>query len=238
MRREIKPEMLDSLPADDPRAIQSRRDLQKVNWWMGNAGMMSGLLNGLLRQDRPQSLVELGAGDGTLLLRLAARLAPKWKPARILLLDRQLLVSARTRAKFEELGWPVEVVRLDVFDWLERRNPEPHDVFLANLFLHHFDDHALRRLLGHVAQQAGVFMACEPRRAELTLFATGLLPLLACNSVSVDDGRISVRAGFAGNELSTLWPSGEESWQLLERPAGLFSHCFVAQRTNSYRSKA
>ena len=41
MRRHIQPEILDELAVDDPRAIQSRRDLQKVNAFMGHTGMVT-----------------------------------------------------------------------------------------------------------------------------------------------------------------------------------------------------
>jgi hypothetical protein len=38
-----------------------------------------------------------------------------------------------------------------------------------------------------------------------------------------------VRAGFAGHDLSRLWPASQ-NWTLHERPAGWFSHLFIAQR--------
>jgi hypothetical protein len=56
-----------------------------------------------------------------------------------------------------------------------------------------------------------------------------LLGFIGCNDVSRHDAKISVRAGFAENDLSALWPA-DEGWRLMERPAGLFSHCFMAQR--------
>jgi hypothetical protein len=40
---------------------------------------------------------------------------------------------------------------------------------------------------------------------------------------------VSVRAGFADEELSALWPS-IPGWKLQERARGLFSHSFVARR--------
>ena len=40
MKREVKRELLDELPAGDRRAIGSRRDQQKVNAWMGHADIM------------------------------------------------------------------------------------------------------------------------------------------------------------------------------------------------------
>jgi hypothetical protein len=47
--------------------------------------------------------------------------------------------------------------------------------------------------------------------------------------VTRHDAVLSVRAGFAGRELSALWPSAD-GWKLEERRAGLFSHLFVAHR--------
>src|ERR1035437_8835337 len=217
MKREVKRELLDELPAGDRGAIGARRDLQKVNACMGHAHIMV------------RALADLGAGDGTLLLRLAKSIAPRWKPVRVVLVDRQRLLSPRTKAEFAALSWHVDSLEMDVFDWLQRPHPEPSDVTIASLFLHHFKEHDLRRLLGHAADQTGFFLACEPRRVNFSLCAAALLGVIGCNRVTRHDAKISVRAGFAENELSALWPL-DEGWRLRERQAGLFSHCFVAQR--------
>lgn len=230
MKRELKRELLDDLPPDDPRAVHSRRDLQRANAWMGNAGIMIRVLASGFRNRSAESIVELGAGDGTLLLRLAKRLGPRWKPSRVVLVDQQRLLSPKTGAAFKALSWNVEAVQMDVFDWLERPEPAPSDLTIANLFLHHFTEGDLRRLLRHTANQTGFFLACEPRRSNATLGATGLLRLIGCNEVTRHDARISVRAGFTDHELSSLWPV-DSAWRLMERRAGWVSHCFVAQRT-------
>jgi len=188
-------------------------------------------LAGAFSERSPRSLVELGAGDGTLLLRLAKRMAPRWKPLRVVLVDRQRLLSTRTKAEFEALSWQVETLEMDVFDWLRRPDPEPNDVTIANLFLHHFSEDDLQRLLWHAAQQTGFFLACEPHRVNVSLCAAALLRFIGCNDVSRHDAKLSVRAGFAKNELSALWPASGD-WRLMERQAGLFSHCFMAQRIN------
>jgi Methyltransferase domain len=229
MKREVKRELLDELPAGDRRAIGSRRDLQKVNAWMGHARIMARALAAAFTYRSPRSIVELGAGDGTLLLRLAKSIAPRWKPLRVVLVDRQRLLSPETKAEFEALSWQVESLEMDVFDWLQRPHPQQSDVTIASLFLHHFMEDDLRRLLRHAAHQTEFFLACEPQRENFSLYAAGLLGLVGCNDVSRHDAKISVRAGFVDSELSALWPV-EEGWRLMERQAGLFSHCFVAQR--------
>jgi Methyltransferase domain len=231
MRREVERELLDELPADDRRAIRARRDLRRVNAWMGHARIMARALAPTFGDRSPRSIVELGAGDGTLLLRLAKTIEPRWKPVHVLLVDRQHLLSPRTQAEFEALSWHVESVQMDVFDWLKCADGrgERSDVVLASLFLHHFAQGDLRTLFAHAARQTGFFMACEPSRDTVSLRAAELLWFIGCGDVARHDARISVKAGFAGNELSALWPAAA-GWRLTERSAGPFSHCFVAQR--------
>src|SRR5258706_15950763 len=119
MRREVKRELLDELPAGDRRAIRSRRDLRRVNAWMGHAHIMVRALTGAFIDRSPRSLVELGAGDGTLLLRLAKSMAPRWKPLHVLLVDRQRLLSPRTKAEFAALSGHAESLEMDVFEGLQ-----------------------------------------------------------------------------------------------------------------------
>lgn len=227
MRRRIEPELLDELPPEDPRAIRSRRDLQRINRLMGNARLLaSTLLEGL--REPPRSIVELGSGDGTLMLRLAGQLAPRWPgPIRVRLLDRQPVVLPATLAGFAGLGWEAEVLRCDLREWL--RQSQSCDLILANLFLHHFTEAGLREFFAEFARLARAFASCDPRRWRPALAATHLLWAIGCNAVTRHDAIASVRAGFRGDELSALWPA-ESGFSLLERPASHASHIFFARR--------
>jgi len=235
MKRKVERELLDELPPSDDRAIGSRRDLQRANAWMLHARIVARILTGAFVGQPPRSIVEWGAGDGTQLLRLAKSISPRWKPLRVVLVDRQPSMSPETEAEFKALSWPVEFLEMDVFDWLQRHNKEHIELIIANLFLHHFTEDQLRRLLGQAARQTGCFVACEPRRATFSLCGVALLGVIGCNEVTRHDGRISVHAGFAKSELSELWPVGND-WRLMEREAGPFSHCFLAQRVAERRS--
>jgi SAM-dependent methyltransferase len=222
--RNIQPEILDELSVDDPRAIQSRRDLQKVNTFMGHPGMVTRALRA--EPSLPRLVVEIGAGDGTFLLRVARRLRNQ-AGARAFLVDRRPSMSAATREGFEAAGWDVETCQSDVFEWLCRPHAETADVMVANLFLHHFRDSELVNLLNLAAQQTRGFIACEPQRSRTALAGTALLRLIGCNDVTMHDARVSVRAGFRDRELSVLWPR-DAGWRLAERRRGLFTHAFVA----------
>jgi hypothetical protein len=225
--RRLEPEWLDQLPADDPRAIRSRRDLTRVNSFMGNARRMADALLKHAAGQQPRTMVDLGSGDGQFMLQVARRLAPRWPDVTVVLQDQQSIVSPATRASFAALGWRAEPTSADVFDFLAQARPA--DVVTANLFLHHFVDEQLIRLLAQVARTASLMVACEPRRSKLVVEASRLLWAVGCNDVSVHDAIVSARAGFNGHELSALWPR-EPQWQLHEHAAGLFSHRFIAHR--------
>jgi SAM-dependent methyltransferase len=228
--RRLEAELLDHLPADDPRAIRSRRDLKRVNAWMRNSGCVAAMLRKYSDGRQPRTILDLGCGDGAFMLAVARRLAPHWRGVNVILLDRQNIVSAATRASFAALQWRAEAVSADVFDYLSNAQPGSVDAITANLFLHHFTDEQLTRLFVRTAELAWLVTACEPRRAKFVIEVSRMLWAAGCNEVTVHDAIASARAGFAGAELSALWPRGDV-WQLHERPAALFSHCFAAWRT-------
>ena len=269
MNRRVEPELLDTLPADDPGAVGSRRDLQRLNEWMGHGQIMARALGSALDGEARQQLVELGAGDGEFMLRLARQLSPRWPGVRVTLVDQQEAITRHTRQALDALGWRVECVKADVFDWIEQpreqrcdgqadsgsgpaaaahydqqsaagpnwNGPRAEDgsrsgrrpnAVIANLFLHHFDDARLAELLRGIARKAGVFIAVEPRRSRWSFEFSRQLWAIGCNRVTRHDAPVSVRAGFTGKELSSLWPA-DGNWRLEERPARWLSHLFVAR---------
>jgi SAM-dependent methyltransferase len=220
MRRVVEPELLDQLPAAHPDAVHSRNDLRRLNAAMRN---VSHLASALRAMDAPVHVMDLGAGDGSVALRVATLLG--WHNTRITLVDRTPAVSSKTLRAFEERGCPATVRVADVLAEL----PDGADVIITNLFLHHFHDEQLRTLLAAAAQRCTTFIACEPRRAWRALLASRCVGALGCNAVTRHDAVASVRAGFLGDELSQLWPGREESL-LSEEAVGLFGHRFVARK--------
>lgn len=228
LTRCVEAETLDHLREDDPQAIRSRHDLRRINLIMGNMPILDSLLNDSLARP-PLRIAELGAGDGSLLLRLARRRARSWPGVTLTLVDRQNLLSARTRAAFAELGWTVHAAAMDVFAWLDREDHPRYDAIVANLFVHHFEGDALIRLFRAVAQITECFVACEPRRARIPLLFSHLVGAVGANAVTRLDAVLSVRAGFRDRELSSCWPNNGE-WHTSETDARLFSHTFAAVR--------
>ena len=229
LARRVEPELLDGLAADDPQARRSRGDLQRIHRAMATLPIVERALDRGTSGFEPRTLLELGAGDGSLMLRLAQKRAVSWPNVRVTLLDRLNLVAPQTLNGIREAGWTPTVVAMDVFDWLAQRDHSRWDVVLANLFVHHFASDELQRLLAGIAARTGVFLCCEPRRSALALAGSHMVGLLGAGPVTRRDAVSSVQAGFRARELSSLWPNGQD-WVVSEFSAGLFSHCFLAGR--------
>ena len=230
MKRIVEPEWLDELPTDNPGAVRSREDLRRINFVMGNVEIIENMFLKAFPNAAPRKIMELGAGDGTFMLKLAQKLSPRWSNVEVVLVDRLKIISPETVQKLKQLGWRAEIVCADIFEWLS--DCEPVDCVMANLFLHHFEAEKLALLLCQVSSKSRLFLACEPRRSALALAGARLLWLLGCNAVTRHDALVSVRAGFQGAEISELWPQ-EKVGEIEENDAGVFSHRFMAKRAAS-----
>ncbi len=186
MIRQVLPEILDSLPGDDPEARRSRRDLRLINFLMGNERW-------IMRQEKPGGIVELGAGAGELTRKLA-------RDGKVTGLDFQELPEGL------ELPWAAG----DLFENLPLVQA---DTVVANLILHHFEDEQLAEL-GVLIKDRKSLIAVEPWRSQVSLFEGGLLwPVI--NRVTKHDMMASIRAGFRKGELPRLLNLGEE-WEWRE----------------------
>jgi hypothetical protein len=236
--RRVEPEELDGLASDDPRGRRSRRDLRRVHVAMRSIANLQRAVAALRLGVQPRRILELGAGDGTLLLRFARAQRPRWNDVELTLLDRVDLVSEETRAGYRELGWQVIFQRADALEWAVSRQTRSgedrrYGLCFANLFLHHFEPAPLVLLLHAVAAATDAFVACEPRRSNIALVGSRLIGLLGASEVTRQDAVKSVAAGFANRELSAAWTAARGDWNLVEFPAPPFSHCLAAVRAES-----
>ncbi len=241
--RVVTAEVLDHLAPTDPAARRSRRDLARIHRVMATRSIVARGWQALVSTQHaklplkvPLKVLELGAGDGTLLLGVARRLGSTWPPVQLTLLDRQSVVSQATLAEYASLGWDAAVRVADVLDWAAPAADSADtsvaplwDLISTSLFLHHFEGAQLDTVLRAVASQALRFFACEPRRDWLALAGSHCVGALGANAVTRADAVVSVHAGFRARDLGSRWP-GKGAWQCREYAAGLFSHCFSARQ--------
>ena len=195
MKRQLTPEILDSLPPGDSAARRSRRDLRVFNAVLGNARWLGRVLPPLVRPG--ERVLELGAGDGELGTRL---------------LSAGLTMAGLDRAP-RPATWPA-AARWHQADALAFDGWGGYEVVTGNLIFHHFDAAALRALGTRMAAHARVIVAGElvRRRIFQRLFAA-LCVLVRADAVSRHDGRVSIEAGFRGDELPELLGLDPAVWR-------------------------
>ncbi len=203
VNRVVVPELLDELPAEDPEARRSRRDLRVINLLMGNFRWVR---RAVARQ-RAGRLVELGAGDGALLASLSAA----GEGCELTGIDLQPRPAGLARA----ITWH----RGDVFAALAEqpggRTANAGTTIVANLFLHQFEDDRLREL-GGLLRSCDVLCFSEPLRSRLAL-AEGRCLFPFVNRVTRHDMIVSIRAGFRRGELPALLGLRDADWDVREQ---------------------
>ncbi len=193
--RELVTEWLDVLPADHVDAIRSRRDLEMINFFMGNERW---ILRQLELWPEIDCVVELGAGTGQLISRLSEKF-PEKSCIAIDLIERPAGVAAG-----------VEWRRQNALDF---QLASGRTMVIANLFLHHLPAAQLAKLFTNISA-ADALICVEPLRTRLSLTMASLIyPWV--NTVTQHDMIASIRAGFIAGELAECAPA---SWQWDESP--------------------
>jgi hypothetical protein len=195
--RLVEPEILDSLPADDPEAIRSRRDLRWLDHWLGNSRW---ILERIATDEHAAAgVVELGAGDG----RLCAQLRAALQQGNVTGIDLQPRPVGMDRS----IRW----IEGDVF---ETAADMRGGICVASLLLHHFDAAALR-VLGGLLNGFSSLIFCEPLRSRAPLiFSKIASPFVG--RVTRHDMPVSIRAGFVRDELADLLGLNHRSWRIDE----------------------
>ncbi len=212
--RLVRPEILDSLPDDEPAAQRSRRDLQVINRLLGSERWFR---RTLAERVRPGGrLLEIGAGDGILGRRLM-----KAGLGTVAGLD----LVGRPRFWPEWAPWfQTSVFHFDA--WSD------HPVVIGNLVFHHFRDEELARLGGQLNLHARLIVANEPLRTpRAARLFSALCPLIRADSVTRHDGKVSIAAGFRDDELAVLLGLDAKIWTWRVEKTVLGAACrLIAER--------
>jgi hypothetical protein len=212
MLRACLPELLDSLPPDHPDAVHNRRDLRIINRFMRNRQWFEDKL--LTLRHGGECALELGAGMGEMALGLGRRGIPVdgldlWpRPA----------------------AWPADRAwhRADLRDF---DGYAPYPIVIGNLILHQFPDVELERLGARLRAHSRIILACEPVRRRLSQLLVGAVaPLLGANHVTLHDARVSITAGFRGEELPRALGLDDGKWRYSCATTALGVYRMVAER--------
>ena len=188
-RRVIRPELLDG--AGDEEAAVNLADLRSINRWLGGHAVLRGCLRRWFRTQDSFRMLDIGAasGDGARVVRNAF---PRCQVISLDLLRRNLRLAPEPKLAGDAFRLPFEAGCFDVV--------------ACSLFLHHFEDADVVRLLGEMGRVSrGYVLAIDLERRWL---AREFLPatrwLFGWNAITLHDGPVSVAAAFRAEELGRL----------------------------------
>jgi len=212
MQRILESELLDSLAPDNPDAVHSRRDLRIINKILGNYRWLTRTLRPLLRKG--EVALEVGAGSGELGVCLASH---------------AIAADGLDRCPRPD-NWP-SARTWHVADLRNFIGYDQYPVVFGNLIFHHLDALELAQL-GEILQgRARTIVACEPVRRKISqaLFST-IAPVFRANRVTLHDARISIAAGFTGDELPRALQLSPAKWEWRCETTLLGAYRMVARR--------
>ncbi len=187
--RVLKPEVLDTLPAEEAR--QSLSDLVRINKFWGGYSTLHSLLESAVPPGQTFTLLDVGAASGDMGRRLQ-----KWRPqAQVTSLDyieSHLEGCAGPRVAADAFALPFA--------------PRSFDYVFCSLFLHHFTDEQVVQLLANFGRLARrqVLVIDLWRHPVPYYFISQTRWLFGWDPVTVHDGAISVEAAFRPRELTDL----------------------------------
>lgn len=201
-----EPEIMDDFSVTDDRLERALRDIRVTNRLLGGYGPSHHAIRALLPGDGPHHVLDLGSGSADYPAHLV-----QWGDAQGLdirvdaleansvtarhaqdYLDRTL--SARLRPR-------VQVICADVFDYAP--SDASYDIAHAGLFLHHFPNDDLVRLLGRMRGLCpNGLVINDLHRHPLAYASIWLLArLLPTSPMYQHDAPLSVRRAFTQDEL-------------------------------------
>jgi 2-polyprenyl-3-methyl-5-hydroxy-6-metoxy-1,4-benzoquinol methylase len=204
-KRIYEEELLDAGEGTDEDVAQSLTDLRRINRFLGGRKVVLRAISSCLDGDRSRrvSLLDVGTGSADIPMAVAALCSQRGLETLIAAVDiseRNLRVS---RARLQVTS-EVHLVQADSLKLPFASRS--FDFVTASLFLHHFREEDVVRLLadfGRIASRA-VIVNDLVRNLVPYYFTRITFPILAASFLTRNDGPVSVLRGFTPAEMNEL----------------------------------
>jgi ubiquinone/menaquinone biosynthesis C-methylase UbiE len=194
MKRSYKAEIMDDFSIQDERIDIALKELKVINKYLGGISTTKSALSYFIQSKKGDlKIIDIGSGTSDNLL--AAK--NKIPDLQIISIDKNLraLSSSKNQAK---------KINSDAFELPFKNNS--CDIVHAALFLHHFNEAQIQKLLKEFLRTAkrGIIIN-DLQRSYFALLGIKILTVLFSRSEMVkNDGPLSVKRGFAKQEIFKL----------------------------------
>ena len=199
-------ELLDG-PLDDPAALRGNlRDLERVNRWLGGAGLSARAIDALAGDRETLTVLDVGTGAADIPVALLARAARNGRRLRVTGVDNRPEILVAAVARQPGLGM-TPGLELHVGDGRSLPFPDrSFDIVHASMLLHHLDPTAAVAVLREMSRVArrGIVVN-DLVRGRLAWLGAWLLSRVATrNRYTRYDAPLSVRRAYTLAELTSL----------------------------------
>jgi SAM-dependent methyltransferase len=185
MPRSLESELLDAEGVSPQAIAESYRELQGVNRWLGNTGLVLRLIRSEMRRRRVNRVLDIGCGQGALLIEIRDKLGVQ-------------VVGVDMRPA--PLNSPVLILTGNaVSDSL------PHaEVAVCLLMAHHLGPAEVAEMICNVSRTCRRFILLDLVRhpVPLALFQIFVGPFLC--AINRADGQTSVRRAYTSREMKSI----------------------------------
>ncbi|HEX4638402.1 MAG TPA: methyltransferase domain-containing protein [Chthoniobacterales bacterium] len=205
MKRKFDPAELELMDRPQPVSVELERDLKnlrQLNRWFGSYWLIARFLRRWIKPGTRLRIVDLATGSGDIPRLIAEHGRKVGAELRIDALDRQsatLEIAKKLSANYPE----VTFIEGNILEW---EAPEPYDLVLCTLALHHFSEEDAVRVLGRCRKLSRKFvLVSDLQRGWVSSVGVWLLTeFIFTDPMTKFDARMSAARAFSFAEMRDL----------------------------------
>jgi 2-polyprenyl-3-methyl-5-hydroxy-6-metoxy-1,4-benzoquinol methylase len=204
-----EPELMDRPQPVSAELAQDLENLRQLNRWFGSHRLISYFICRWIKPGDELRIVDLATGSGDIPRLIVDLSRKRGAKVEVNALDRQsatLEIARRLSTDYPEISF-IEA------NLLEFNPPQPYDIVLCSLVLHHFGNDDAVRVLRQCRELSRKFvLVSDLRRGWLATVGVYLLTALIFREpMTKYDGRLSAARAFSFRELDEL--AGKAGWE-------------------------
>ncbi|MGB5190906.1 methyltransferase domain-containing protein [Robiginitalea sp.] len=199
-KRSNTPELMDDLELPKNELEAALADLKMVNTLLGGHAVGMAGLKPFLSREIPCHILDIGCGDGEFLRHLHKYCSKKGFKVRLTGWDRNAESLERGSSQNKD-GMDIQYEVRDIMEFPQL--PEGEFVIICNLFMHHFTDEQIHRMLSYWSDsKCKAIVINDLDRNPLAYYLFRLFGVIFMKSkIAIHDGLISILRGFRNSEL-------------------------------------